>query len=102
MNKERAREELEQERESRKMLFEEWTKNCNEGYEALKQKDKTLIQALDIAIESLSNAEIDNKIIKTQHDRIQELKDNEWVDVKDGLPKKSGWYWVTKKFDESS
>ena len=33
-----------------------------------------VVQALDLAIESLKNAEIDNKIIKTQHDRIKELE----------------------------
>ena len=41
-----------------------------------------VVQALDLAIESLKNAEIDNKIIKTQHDRIKELENKGWLSKK--------------------
>lgn len=80
MNKDRAKEEL----RDRKILAEI---EYNQSEDA-KKKNNLLryIQALDIAIECIANAEIDNKIIKMQHDRIQELKDNEWVDVRDRLP----------------
>ena len=56
-----------------------------------------LLQALDIAIESLD----ENERLKKERDYIlekakAELKDNEWVDVKDRLPSESGWYLVTE------
>ena len=60
MNKERAIELLKAIKE------EDDIKYCN--------YQERYYKALDIAIECIANAEIDNKIIKMQHDRIQELE----------------------------
>lgn len=59
-----------------------------------------LLQALDIAIESLD----ENERLKKERDYIlekakEELKDNEWVDVRDRLPSESGYYVVTREYN---
>ena len=93
MNKERAREVLKNE------CCYECSWGCRNPIEC-NNKECDYRQAIITAIESLD----ENERLKKEKDYIlekakAELKDNEWVDVKDGLPKKSGWYWVTKKFD---
>ena len=72
MNKERAREILEKERDT---LFDE-IEHYSIGGVPIEQSARELLEALDIAIDSL---------------------DNEWVDVRDRLPSESGYYLVSIK-----
>ncbi len=57
-----------------------------------------LLQALDIAIESLEqDQETKEKMWAKQLNECEECEviNNEWVDVRDRLPSESGWYIVT-------
>ena len=113
MNKERAIEQI------KKLI--EFTKKAREVI-GTPQKDieivigenqfylsDELLQALDIAIESLEHEEKCNQAINDSAKAIAEMQElckeckinNEWVDVRDRLPSESGMYIVTN-FDNVS
>lgn len=96
MNNDRARDLL-------KTLKEYYTKIMPNVIPLQREDEKgknELIQALDIAIESLEqDKETKEKMWAKQLNECEECEviNNEWVDVRDRLPSESGYYLVSIK-----
>lgn len=86
MNKEQAK----------KVIQKVLDKHFKSDEEYISLNNTEFLQALDITMESLD----ENERLKKERDYIlekakAELKDNEWVDVRDRLPSESGTYLVS-------